>query len=76
MLESMFALLTGTHMFTLLITSLESSYFILFFCLFRAAPVAYGRSQARGSNLHHSHSNGRLEPCLQPRTQLKAMPDP
>ena len=39
-------------------------YFILlFFCLFRAAPVAYGSSQARGriraaaSSLHHSRSN-------------------
>ena len=41
-------------------------YFILFFCLFaisRAAPVAYGGSQARGligavaAGLHHSHSN-------------------
>ena len=41
-------------------------YFILlllFFWLFRAAPAAYGGSQARGqievtaASLHHSHSN-------------------
>ena len=40
-----------------------------FLLLFRAAPVAYGSSQARGSirataDLHHSHSNARSEPCL------------
>ena len=40
------------------------------FCLFRAAPVAYGGSQARGqmgasaAGLRHSHSKARLEPCL------------
>ena len=38
-------------------------FLFLFFCLFRAAPMAYGGSQARGrfgavaSGLHHSHSN-------------------
>ena len=47
-------------------------YFILFyflsFCLSRAAPVAYGGSQARGAigavaaSLHHSHSNAGSEP--------------
>ena len=37
--------------------------FCFFFCLFRAVPVAYGSSQARGqiravaASLHHSHSN-------------------
>ena len=37
------------------------------FCLFRAAPVAHGGSQARGgigavaAGLHHSHSNARSE---------------
>ena len=36
-----------------------------FFCFFRAAPTAYGGSQARGriraiaAGLHHSHSNSR-----------------
>ena len=38
--------------------------------LFRAALMAYGGSQARGSvgataaSLHHSHSNAGSEPCL------------
>ena len=44
--------------------------FILFFSnfIFRAVPVAYGGSQARGqigavaAGLHHSHSNARSEP--------------
>ena len=41
-----------------------------FFFLFRAIPMAYGGSQARGlirataAGLHHS--NSRSEPCLQP----------
>ena len=56
--------------------------FRLFFFLFRAAPVAYGSSQARGriraiaAGLHHSHSNTRSEPHLQPTPQLMATPDP
>ena len=59
--------------------------FVLFcfvFCLFRAAPVAYGGSQARGpirataASLHHSHNNARSEPHLLPTTQLMAMSDP
>ena len=39
------------------------SFFFFFFLLFRAAPTAYGSSQARGRiravavSLHHSHSN-------------------
>ena len=48
-------------------------FFVLFcfwsFCLFRASPLAYGGSQAKGliravaSSLHHSHSNaGSLTP--------------
>ena len=63
-------------------------YYFLSFCLFflsvffRAAPTAYGSSQARGeieavaAGLHHSHSNARSEPHLQPIPQLRAMPDP
>ena len=60
-------------------------YFVLFFCLFalsRAAPAAYGGSQARGqfgavaAGLHHSHSNARSKPCLQPTPKLRAMLDP
>ena len=54
----------------------------LSFCLFWAAPVAYGGSQARGligavaASLHQSHSNTRSEACLQPTPQLRATPDP
>ena len=42
----------------------------LFFLLFRAAPVAYGGSQARSqiwavaAGPHHSHSNTGSKPCL------------
>ena len=45
-------------------------FFIFIFCLFRAAPTAYGGSQARSligaiaAGLHHSHSNARSEPHL------------
>ena len=44
--------------------------------------MAYGGSQARdligavSAGLHHSHSNARSEPRLQPTPQLMAMPDP
>ena len=54
----------------------------LFFLLFRAAPVAYRRSQARGligaaaAGLHHSHSKWESEPPLGPIPQLLAMLDP
>ena len=54
---------------------------LLFFFL-RAAPAIYGSSQARGqiravaTGLHHSHSNTRLEPRLQPTPQLEAILDP
>ena len=62
-------------------------YFILFliffcFCLFRAAPVAYGSPQARGqiraaaASLCHSRSNARSEPRLWPAPQLMATLDP
>ena len=65
--------------------SIQPSYFIFFFlCVFlplsRAAPAAYGGSQARGpigavaASLRQSHSNVGSEPRLQP--QLTAMPDP
>ena len=56
-----------------------------FFCLFaisRAAPTAYGGSQARGpigaaaTGLHQSHSNAGSEPHLQPTPQLTATPSP
>ena len=44
----------------------------MYICCFRAAGVAYGRSQA---SLHHSHSNARSKLGLQPTLQLTAMPD-
>ena len=49
--------------------------YLFIFCLFAiswASPMAYGVSQARGrigavaDGLHHSHSNTRSEPRLQP----------
>ena len=57
-------------------------FFFFFFFLFRAIPVACGRSWARGHigakavSLHHSHSNARSKMYLQPTLQLRAMPDP
>ena len=59
--------------------------FFFFFCLFafsRAAPAAYGGSQARGviravaTGLHQSHSNMGSEPRLWSTPQLMAMLDP
>ena len=56
--------------------------FQFFSFLFRAAPAAYGGSQAKGriravaAGLHHSHSNARSELSLWPTPQLTAMPDP
>ena len=55
---------------------------LFFFCLFRAAPAAYGGSQARGriraaaARLHHCHSKARSEWYLQPIQQLRAVLDP
>ena len=61
----------------------KTIYIFLFVsCLFRAAPMACGVSQARGrigataAGLHHSHSNTRSKPPLPPTPQLTAMPDP
>ena len=56
--------------------------FFFFFFLFRAAPTAYGGSQARGpigaiaASLCHSHSNARSKPCLRPTPPLMATPHP
>ena len=52
-------------------------FFFFYFCsfFFRAAPAAYGSSQAKGligtitAGLCHSHSNARSEPQLQPTPQ-------
>ena len=52
----------------------------LFFVFSRAAPVAYGGSQARGliravaADLRHSNAGSELR--LRPTTQLTAMPHP
>ena len=62
----------------------EAFYFILFylFFLFRATPMGYVSSQARGqvraaaAGLHHSHRNTGSEPPLWPTSQLTATPDP
>ena len=58
----------------------------IFFCLFldflKAAPTAYGGSQARGlieavaASLRQSHSNAGSKLCLRPTPQLMATPDP
>ena len=55
---------------------------LFFFLAFRAAPAAYGGSQARGpsgavaTGLHHSHSHAGSELRLRPTPQLMATPDP
>ena len=62
-------------------TSLPQTETFSFFGLFRAAPPAYGSSQARGqigavaTSLHHSHSNAGSKLCLQHTPQLMAMLD-
>ena len=61
---------------------LEAKCFLLFlsFFLFRAAPTAYGSSQAKGpiravaAGLHHSHSHTGPELHLQPTPWLMATP--
>ena len=61
---------------------LHSLFFFFVFSVFRAAPAAYGGSQARGligavaADLHQRHSNTGSEPCLRPISQLWAMLDP
>ena len=56
-------------------------YFFFFFFAFRAVPLAYGGSQARGpigavaAGLRYNYSNAESEPRLQPTPQLMATPD-
>ena len=56
-------------------------FFFLSFCLFRAAPVAYGGSQARSlieaiaTGLCQSHSSVRSKLHLRPTPQLTATLD-
>ena len=57
-------------------------YFFGLFAFSRAAPAAYGSSQARdrigavAARLRQSHSNLGSELCLQPTPQRMATPDP
>ena len=57
-------------------------FFSFSFCLYRAAPLANGSSQARGrigvvpAGLHQNHSNNRSSLSLRPTPQLTATPDP
>ena len=77
--------LSTAHAFNLLTTTLfllQISLLSFFFGLFRAAPMAYGGSQARGqigavaASLHQSHSTMGYEMGLQPTAQLTATLDP
>ena len=70
---------------TIIIYLAKKSYDFLcvsFLVFSRAAPTAYGGSQARGpigvvaTGLRHSHSDVGSEPHLQPTPQLTATPDP
>jgi len=60
----------------------EKFNLFIIICLFRATPVAYGSSQARGrfgaaaAGLPSSHSNAGSELHLRPTPQLTATPDP
>ena len=62
----------GSHLFI----------YLFIYCLFRAMPMAYGGSQARGQigaiadSLRQNHSHVRPEPRLRPAPQLTATPDP
>ena len=67
---------------SLQVTMLKEKQFFFFLVFFRAASVAYGSSQARdqigptAASLHHSRSNARSEPYLQPTPQLTTTLDP
>ena len=60
----------------------QTLFMYVFILLFRAAPAAYGRSQARGliqvtaAGLYHSHSNVGSKPSLLQKPQLTATLDP
>ena len=59
---------------------LVPEFFLIF--NFRATPVAYGSSKARGqiraaaAGLYHRYSNARFEPHLQPTPRLVTTEDP
>ena len=60
----------------------HSFFFFFFFCLFRTTPMAYGGFHtshligASTASLHHSHSNARSKPHVQPTPQLMAVANP
>ena len=68
--------------FEVLLFYFKKNFFFGLFAFSRAAPAAYGGSQARGrigavaAGLPQSHSNARSEPRLRPTPQLPATPDP
>ena len=70
------------HFLTSLFLFFFFNFYFLSFVFFRAAPAAYGGSQARGligavaTSLCQSHSNAVSEPRLQPTLQLTATRDP
>ena len=77
-------IVTFVHILFLVIFISCFFFFLLFFffCFFQGCTAAYGGSQAGGpigataASLHHSHSDARFEPHLQPTPQLRATPDP
>jgi len=64
------------------LSGIRHSLSVFIFLLFMAALAAHGSSQARlligatAASLHHSHSNARSKPRLQPMPQLTATLDP
>ena len=79
--EKQFVNTLKNYCWDIFVVNLNFYYFYYFF-FFRPTPVAYGGSQARGriaavvTDLHHSHSNARSEPRLQPIAPLIATLDP
>ena len=74
-----FSVNVGNHTVT---NDMRYFFFLsFFFGISWATPAAYGGSQARGligavaTSLCQRHSNAGSEPCLQPTSQLTAMPD-
>ena len=78
------ALLPESHLslFSVPLQTLSRTCLSLVFSLHKAASVAYGSSQAKGrtgtvaAGLHHSHSNARSQPPVQPTPHLMAELDP
>ena len=64
-----------SHLETVSFSSICFLFCFVLFCLFRAAFVAYGISQAR-ADLRHNHSNARAETHSQTMPQLATMLDP